>query len=84
MKRKKIDMDELYRRAIEKINNAPNDQAFRIRTERALENMKRELDAGLITHEEFMDLEFFYYETWVEPITLSVPVGGKMRNFILN
>ena len=84
MKKKKIDMDEMYRKAIEKLNNAPNDQAFRIRTERSLNNMKKELDSGLITYEEYYDLEFFYYETWIEPITFATNLDGEGREVILN
>ena len=77
-------MNEMYRKAIEKLNNAPNDQAFRIRTERALKNMKNELDGGLITYEEYYDLEFFYYETWIEPITFATNLDGEGREVILN
>jgi len=74
----------MYRRAIEKLNNAPNDQAFRIRTERTLKNMKMELDEGLISYEEYYDLEFFYYENWVEPITFNTKLVGIGKEVILN
>jgi hypothetical protein len=30
--------------------------------------MKKDFKLGLITTEELYDLEWFYYETWVEPI----------------
>jgi len=83
-KKKNIDMDEMYRKAIEKLNNAPNDQAFRIRTERALKNMKHELDEGLISYEEYYDLEFFYYENWIEPITFNTKLEGEGSEVILN
>ena len=42
--------------------------------------MKKELDRGLVTHEEYYDLQWFYWETWIDPIEQSTPVG----NIILN
>lgn len=73
-------MKNIYQKAIEKLNNARNDMQFKYRTEQDLIRMKRDLDNGLVTYEEYYDLQWFYWETWIDPIEQSTANG----NIILN
>ena len=73
-------MKNIYQKAIDRLNNARHDMKFRYRTEQDLIRMRKELDRGLVTHEEYYDLQWFYWETWIDPIEQSTPVG----NIILN
>jgi len=73
-------INKIYQQAIDRLNNAPNNTEFRLKTERELIKMKQELDLGLITYEEYYDLEWFYFETWVDPITLSTSIGEVILN----
>jgi hypothetical protein len=70
---KKKKMNKIYREVI-------NNMEFKLETERGLINMRKEFKLGLITEEELFDLEWFYYETWVDPIQEI----GPYNNIILN
>lgn len=73
-------MKSRYQKAIDKLNNAKNDMKFRYRTEQDLIRMQEEKDSGNVTYEEYYDLKWFYWETWLDPIEQSTPYG----NIILN
>jgi hypothetical protein len=61
-------INKIYQKAIDRLNNAPNNTLLRLKTERDLKNMKKDFKLGLITEDELFDLEWFYFETWIDPI----------------
>lgn len=73
-------MKSRYQKAIDKLNNAKNDMKFRYRTEQDLIRMKEEKESGNITYEEYYDLQWFYWETWIDPITVTTPHGSIILN----
>ena len=73
-------MKNIYQKAIERLNNARNDMKFRYRTEQDLIRMKEEKELGNITYEEYYDLQWFYWETWIDPITVTTPYGSVVLN----
>lgn len=72
--------NNFYQKAIDKLNNAKNNMKLRVQTEQDLQRMKREKEMGNITHEEYYDLQWFYWETWIDPITVTTPYGSIILN----
>jgi len=78
---------EIYKKAIERLNDAPNNMELRQQSHEDLQRMKKELDLGSVTAEEYFDLEWFYFENWINPIEQDGPdfcQGSRVEKIILN
>ena len=72
-----MDSDEfkkLFKLAVEKAFRGPSDHKGDMRlkrqTEADLKKAYKEHQLGLITIEELLDLEWYYFENWVDPIQI--------------
>jgi|TARA_Y100000310_G_scaffold289561_1_gene316042 hypothetical protein len=53
---------------------------LRLKTEACIKKMKQEHLLGNITTEELFDLEWFYFENWVDPIQFQTKLGKVVLN----
>ena len=70
----KKEFKKLFKLAVEKafgetnIGNEKNNTQLRIKTEQDIRKAYIKHAKGLITREEILDLEWYYFENWVDPI----------------
>ena len=69
-----------YERAIREFNKMPNNMAMREKIHGQLLEAKEQWKNGQIDPFEYYELEGFYQEMWVVPITLNTKVGEVILN----
>ena len=75
------EFEKKFRKAVEEaFKNVTNNMKLRFRTEQDLKRMNEEHKLGNITTEELFDAEWYYYESWIIPITYETPYGSIILN----
>ena len=70
----KKEFKKLFKLAVEKAFGPPNvgheknDMQLKLKTEKDIRQAYIDHAKGLITTEEILDLEWYYFENWVDPI----------------
>ena len=69
-----------YERVLREFNKMPNNMAMREKIYEQLLEAKKQWQSGLIDPFEYYELEGFYQEMWVVPITLNTKAGEVILN----
>jgi len=69
-----------YERAIREFNKMPNNMAMREKIYEQLLEAKEQWETGVIDAGDYFELEGFYQEMWVVPITLNTKAGEVILN----
>ena len=69
-----------YERAIRQFNEMPNNMAMREKIHQQVLEAKQQWESGQIDPFDYYELEGFFNEMWVEPITLRTKVGEVILN----